>query len=75
MLNSLRRAEERIMSDDIINEPLAREFLHIHDLIAAALGGEENVPPEISDRLDGLYNSIVMREKEIMASGSHTGCA
>ena len=75
MLNFLRRAEERNMSDDIINEPLAREFLHIHDLIAAALGGEENVPPEISDRLDGLYNSIVMWEKEIKASGSHTDCA
>lgn len=75
MLNFLRRAEERVMDDDIINEPLAREFLHIHDLIAAALGGENNVPPEISDRLDGLYNSIVAREKELMGNASHTDFA
>ena len=63
------------MDDDIINEPLAREFLHIHDLIAASLGGEENVPPEISDRLDALYNSIVAWEKELKANASHTDCA
>lgn len=66
---------ERAMSDDVINEPLAREFLHIHDLIAQALGGEDNVPPEIGNKLDDLYNSIVAREKELTVSGSRSDCA
>lgn len=63
------------MSDDIINEPLAREILHIHDLIAQALGGEDKIPPEIGDKLDSLYNSIIAREKKLMASGSHSDYA
>jgi hypothetical protein len=58
--------------DDLINEPLAREFLELGDLIAEALGGEANVPPEISDRLTGLYNSIIAWEKELKASLTHT---
>lgn len=69
------RRMEQTMSDDIINEPLAREFLQIHDLIAQVLGGEDKVPPEIGDKLDDLYNSIVAREKELMACGSHSDCA
>jgi len=59
---------ERQMQNEIINEPLAKEFLDIHDLIADALGGEDNVPPEISDRLDALYNSIIAWEIELKAS-------
>ena len=59
---------ERQMGNEIINETLAEEFLDIHDLIADALGGEDNVPPEISDRLDALYNSIIAWEIELRAS-------
>ena len=62
------------MSNEI-NEPLAREFLELGDLIAEALGGEEKVPAEINDRLVGLYNSIVDWEKELKASLTHTDAA
>lgn len=63
------------MQNEIINEALAREFLDIHDLIADALGGEDNVPPEIGDRLDALYNSIIGLENELKASLTRKDCA
>lgn len=66
---------ERQMQNEIINEALAREFLDIHDLIADALGGEDNVPPEIGDRLDALYNSIIGLENELKASLTRKDCA
>lgn len=66
---------ERQMGNEIINEALAREFLDIHDLIADALGGEDKVPPEIGDRLDALYNSIIGLENELKASLTRKDCA
>lgn len=66
---------ERQMGNEIINETLAQEFLDIHDLIADALGGEDNVPPEISDRLDALYNSIIAWEIELMDASNRKDVA
>ncbi len=56
---------------DVINDSLAKEFLEIYSMIANAMGGEDKVPAQIGEKLDSLYNSMVMFEENIKGASFH----
>ncbi len=45
-------------------EVLAQEFADLHVAISNALGGD--VPADIGDRIDGLFNSVVAYEDQLV---------